>query len=810
MPSRNGKVSSRPPTCVALEKRPAPSIASRTTLGLDINEWKKTAGQQLPLPALANRPRLLKRAYSTLSIGDLNGITTAKTETGTDSQVQRSEKDKERNPDRLSLDRMGLATIPALTGEEGVRLLSLQHNLITRLEGLSTLPRLVFLDLYDNQIEKLMGMKELSNIKVLLLGKNRVRKLDGIEQLPRLEVLDLHGNQLTSLSGLGLLVDLKVLNVAGNQLRVVSENDLRGLVALEELNLRRNRIRRVEGIAHAPRLAKLFLSNNNIQSVEELNGVRQASKLKELSIDGNPVSEHAECAAALVSSISSLKLLNGSEITNELRNVASTWQRAHLSDKKQAITNARMHWELLRSQTKSLIQICAIQRPAEPQPLRPKEALPPSCGELAPLRLPPICLGLGSSNSSSTNSETSSSSTSGSIRCESVISNSASSSVEPNVDSCASSPRSDFCTEEAVEEEQEIEEQGGEVEEKSLVQKQNNEPPQQETTQRPVTAQPCRAWQQVRGALRSGQVSKIRSRTAKPQVPLVAQKTPIKNKIQTSKIKEQGGDYLVEIEGKCLNVYGQTAIKFLDRPWNPQKAVEVQTVKFTYISFNSVATQFPKLRQRFPSAEKFVFKESNIYCLGQLNALAELQGIHSLNIEEEGNPIVSKEWQNYAIFRLAHWGLTNINGREISKQQMEEAEREYSGLCNTVLHCMPGSLLLPLLGRLSLESGQHLPPPSPSAAKEWLMNTECTLQKVVAKEALQWRRGIPSQEELVWRQKGRIHLSALIESGYGAVGKLKVLDQTWNEILTSEIQDTLLDFSQMDMYMKQCISKLSK
>lgn len=40
-----------------------------------------------------------------------------------------------------------------------------------------------------------------------------------------------------------------------------------------------------------------------------------------------------------------------------------------------------------------------------------------------------------------------------------------------------------------------------------------------------------------------------------------------------------GGDYLVEIEGRCLNVYGQAAIKFLDRPWNPLKAAEVQTVR---------------------------------------------------------------------------------------------------------------------------------------------------------------------------------------------------------------------------------------
>jgi leucine-rich repeat-containing protein 49 len=85
-----------------------------------------------------------------------------------------------------------------------------------------------------------------------------------LDALTRLEVLDLHGNQLTSLAGLSPLADLKVLNAAGNQLRMVTENELRGLSALEELNLRRNRIRRVEGIGHASKLVKLFLSNNNI------------------------------------------------------------------------------------------------------------------------------------------------------------------------------------------------------------------------------------------------------------------------------------------------------------------------------------------------------------------------------------------------------------------------------------------------------------------------------------------------------------------------------------------------------------------
>jgi leucine-rich repeat-containing protein 49 len=81
----------------------------------------------------------------------------------------------------------------------------------------------------------------------------------------------------------------------------------------------------------------------------------------------------------------------------------------------------------------------------------------------------------------------------------------------------------------------------------------------------------------------------------------------------------------------------------------------------------------------------------------------------------------------------------------VTKQQAENAEIEYGGLGLIVLHCLPGSLLIPLLGRLSLESGQPLPPPSPTAAKEWLMSTESTLRKIVAKEALQWRKGVPSQ-----------------------------------------------------------------
>lgn len=125
---------------------------------------------------------------------------------------------------------------------------------------------------------------------------------------------------------------------------------------------------------------------------------------------------------------------------------------------------------------------------------------------------------------------------------------------------------------------------------------------------------------------------------------------------------------MIEICGRYLNVYGQCALRFIDKPWNASKANDVNTVKFNYVNFNSIVSSFHKLKIRFPHADHFVFKETNITVLGQLNALAELQGLTSLYIDADGNAIAQKLWESYAIYRLSHWGLRVINDREVCNQ----------------------------------------------------------------------------------------------------------------------------------------------
>jgi hypothetical protein len=71
--------------------------------------------------------------------------------------------------------RRKLNVCPILEGEDNVRLLNFQHNLISKIENISQLRRLIFLDFYDNNLECISGLSSLKSLRVLMLGKNRYK-----------------------------------------------------------------------------------------------------------------------------------------------------------------------------------------------------------------------------------------------------------------------------------------------------------------------------------------------------------------------------------------------------------------------------------------------------------------------------------------------------------------------------------------------------------------------------------------------------------------------------------------------------------
>ena len=269
--------------------------------------------------------------------------------------------------------------------------------------------------------------------------------------------------------------------------------------------------------------------------------------------------------------------------------------------------------------------------------------------------------------------------------------------------------------------------------------------------------------------------------------------------------REQGGDYLIEICGRYLNVYGAGAIKFIDRQWNTQKANDVHTFKFSYVNFNSIATVLNRIKCRFPNAENFVFRETNINSLGQINSLAEIQGISSLVIEPEGNLICTKNWRPYTIYRLSHWGIKCINGVDVTEAEIEEAQNAYSGLSDLVLWSLPESLIEPLLTRLRLDETCSA---SKMSAKQWLMQADPSLKNVVGKEALQSKKLVQAPDETVLRQRGKTYFSTMMENTCNAVEKLQKLETLWPNLLVEMIRNTLLDYSQIDVYIKNLMSDM--
>ncbi|XP_032088264.1 leucine-rich repeat-containing protein 49 isoform X1 [Thamnophis elegans] len=274
--------------------------------------------------------------------------------------VFRSAEEKIQLSDRMTLERQKLTVCPLIDGEEHLRLLSFQHNFITRIQNVSNLQRLIFLDLYDNQIEEISGLSTLRCLRVLSLGNNRIRRISNLDNLVNLDVLDLHGNQISVLENLSHLKDLRMLNLARNCL--THAENLSGLDSLLELNLRYNKIRSVKDADTLPSLQRLFLSFNNISGVEDILCLADSASISELTLDGNPIAQEAWYKPTILHHMMQLRQLDMKKITEEERRLASvalrkeeekrreTHRQTLLKEKKRlTICNIAHHWEVQQS-----------------------------------------------------------------------------------------------------------------------------------------------------------------------------------------------------------------------------------------------------------------------------------------------------------------------------------------------------------------------------------------------------------------------------------------------------------------------------
>lgn len=123
---------------------------------------------------------------------------------------------------------------------------------------------------------------------------------------------------------------------------------------------------------------------------------------------------------------------------------------------------------------------------------------------------------------------------------------------------------------------------------------------------------------------------------------------------------------------------------------------------------------------------------------------------------------------------------------------------------------MPDILLHPLLLRLHLDVSPNTGTTSKefSNAKKWLLKADPALRSVVSKEALQWKKGTVTQDDLNLRQKAKTHVTLLLDELTNTINKLRLLDEQWPSILNESVRNCLMDYSHLNLYMKRKMQEL--
>ena len=190
--------------------------------------------------------------------------------------------------EKLYLNKKDLPHIPLLEGEENLKLLSLESNLIIKIEHLISLNNLLFLNLYENKITDIENLQTVPKLKALMLGKNQISRIKNLNYLSDLEVLDLHSNKIKLIENLFSLKKLRILNLANNQL--TSFLELMNNRNLEDINLRKNLIVSIPNLTNNfEKLKKINIGKNMISKIDFILEFKKLRRLEELYIEDNPV-----------------------------------------------------------------------------------------------------------------------------------------------------------------------------------------------------------------------------------------------------------------------------------------------------------------------------------------------------------------------------------------------------------------------------------------------------------------------------------------------------------------------------------------
>ena len=139
-----------------------------------------------------------------------------------------------------------IANLNSLSAHLFLECLLLSYNNISCIQGLDDLKFLTVLDISYNNLTGIKGLNGL-RIQELILRGNKIKSLEGIENLSCLVTLDVAFNNITSLAPLAQCDQLNYLDVSNNEI---------------------NSIKELEYLTHLQWMRRLFFTHNACESTK--------------------------------------------------------------------------------------------------------------------------------------------------------------------------------------------------------------------------------------------------------------------------------------------------------------------------------------------------------------------------------------------------------------------------------------------------------------------------------------------------------------------------------------------------------------
>ncbi|GJN16627.1 hypothetical protein PR202_gb03632 [Eleusine coracana subsp. coracana] len=205
----------------------------------------------------------------------------------------------------LNLSHRALSDVSCLSSFKNLERLDLGYNCLVTLEGLSSCVNLKWLSVVENKLVSLKGVEGMSKLQVLNAGKNKLTKMDEVTSLTSLGALILNDNNISYICKLDRLQQLNTLVLSKNPVVTIGDALVKAKSMTKKIP---------SDLAKNVKILNLDLGNNLIERSSDLKVLSELRYLRNLNLQGNPISEKDGLAKKVKKFLPNLRILNAKPI----------------------------------------------------------------------------------------------------------------------------------------------------------------------------------------------------------------------------------------------------------------------------------------------------------------------------------------------------------------------------------------------------------------------------------------------------------------------------------------------------------------